>query len=108
MPGDEDLLVNAKIRHYEPSLVMNRFGSYCEQADTEKEHCGYRLQVAVLERQAGLSHLPRVVHIDGETARILQPADLADATAKVSRPAVAGTRSSTCRADADGFDDIKS
>lgn len=33
--------INAKIRHYEPSLVMNRFGSYCEQGDMEKKHCTY-------------------------------------------------------------------
>lgn len=50
------------------------------------------LHVVLLERQAGLNHLPRAVHIDGETARILQSVDLADAMAKVSRPAVAGTK----------------
>ena len=50
------------------------------------------LHVVLLERQVGLNHLPRAVHIDGETARILQSVDLADAMAKVSRPAVAGTK----------------
>lgn len=50
------------------------------------------LHVVVLERQAGASELPRAIHIDGETARILQSAGLAEAVAKVWRPAVDGTK----------------
>jgi 3-(3-hydroxy-phenyl)propionate hydroxylase len=50
------------------------------------------LSVAVLEREAGPTRLPRAIHYDGEVARILQFAGLADEMAKVSRPAAAGTR----------------
>jgi 3-(3-hydroxy-phenyl)propionate hydroxylase len=50
------------------------------------------LSVAVFERDAAPTHLPRAIHYDGEVARVLQSAGLAVEVAKVSRPAVAGTR----------------
>ncbi|TCK25571.1 3-(3-hydroxy-phenyl)propionate hydroxylase [Pseudonocardia endophytica] len=49
------------------------------------------VDVTVLERRAGVHALPRAVHLDDESVRILQAAGVSDGFAAISRPA-AGLR----------------
>ena len=41
------------------------------------------LQVAVIEREAAMHHLPRAVHFDGETMRVFQTVGIADALSEL-------------------------
>lgn len=45
------------------------------------------VDVTVLERRTGVHPLPRAVHLDDESVRVLQAAGVADGFARISRPA---------------------